>query len=505
MAPPITIEALKLEGFRAYLQPQTIQLYRGKTPLSLAIFAPNAKGKSSLVDAVEFYFSEDATLRRLGKRAAQRHAGPGAMEHVDAQSCGVNPTVHLWFRKGQDKFDEARPVTATATALPGAAQRVLAGTALPFIIRGHELRSFVEEETPEDRYKEIAAWFALHPLVTIQQNLRKLRRRLKQRVESTDEARERLRDLTRITNGAVTAWDNAKVCAWLNTNVLAHLNKNLMLSELTASDTGYQELVQRKAAEDRLVGLATLKRLLTLIEALFKTPAEEGEAPAGTIVTFENAVSKYVAAVARESAERSKASQSVFNQVWSAAKDVFENGEISFYTCPVCDTNLEFTPHGSREKVRVSIETKLADLTNYRNAADELEKAKKALEGAARAVKNGLGTVISNLTEAGYKYKAQKITAYHHEIKIWEIGDAPPDSAAAVQELQSLRTSIAAEKERIEKQQGEHTYANALKTADDLLQVKADLNRIDATKAELRRIHEQPQTSPHFRQQKKCF
>ncbi len=42
MDSPITIEALRLEGFRAYLQPQKVQLSRGKTPLSLAVFAPNA-------------------------------------------------------------------------------------------------------------------------------------------------------------------------------------------------------------------------------------------------------------------------------------------------------------------------------------------------------------------------------------------------------------------------------------------------------------------------------
>jgi hypothetical protein len=68
MAGPIKIEAVRLEGFRAYLQSQTFPLWRGKTPLSLAVFAPNAKGKSGLVDGFEFYFSDNATLERLGNR-----------------------------------------------------------------------------------------------------------------------------------------------------------------------------------------------------------------------------------------------------------------------------------------------------------------------------------------------------------------------------------------------------------------------------------------------------
>lgn len=125
MTPPITIEALKLEGFRAYLQPQTVNLYRGKKPLSLAVFAPNAKGKSSLVDAFEYYFSHEATLARLGKRSYQTHAGPLAMEHVDARENGVTPAVHFWFRQDKDKFDEARPVSTAAPPLPEAAMEMV--------------------------------------------------------------------------------------------------------------------------------------------------------------------------------------------------------------------------------------------------------------------------------------------------------------------------------------------------------------------------------------------
>ena len=180
MISPITIEALKLEGFRAFLQPQIVNLYRGKNPLSLAVFSPNAKGKSSLVDAFEYYFSEEATLARLGKRSVQTHAGPLAMEHVDAKENGVTPVVHFWFREGKNKFDEARPVSTAAPPLPEASKRLLSLMKLPFIIRGYELRGFVEETTPEYRYKEIASWFALDPLLAIQQNFRSLRRQVKQ-------------------------------------------------------------------------------------------------------------------------------------------------------------------------------------------------------------------------------------------------------------------------------------------------------------------------------------
>lgn len=51
MANEISIERLTIVGFRAYLKEQSFRLRTKKGPTPLAVFAPNAKGKSSLVDA----------------------------------------------------------------------------------------------------------------------------------------------------------------------------------------------------------------------------------------------------------------------------------------------------------------------------------------------------------------------------------------------------------------------------------------------------------------------
>lgn len=490
MDKPITIEAFKLEGFRAFLQSQTVNLRRGNKPLSLAVFAPNAKGKSSLVDAFEYYFSEDATLARLGKRSAQTHAGPHAMEHVDAKQYGVTPAVHFWFIQGRDKFDEARPVSSTAP-LPQAAKRFLSCTKLPFIIRGYELRGFVEETTPENRYKEFASWFALDPLLAIQQNLRSLRRQTKQKAESRAEANERLRDLKRTTKGTISAWDEAKVCVWLNTEILAYLDKTLTLAELTVEDAGYQKLVERKAAEDETVGLAVLKRLVTQIEVLSKTPEDEGEDPSGTIEAFEKAVSLHTLALDHEDAERSKASQTVFNDIWASGKRLFENKDADIDACPVCETEFASSPHGSREKIHVLLDTKLLDLAEYRKATSDLKKAIISLEEASRVLRTGIEALTSNLKDAGFDEKAKCVVSYKKKVMAWKIGDKAPDSAKAVQELNELLVSLSTERDRIEKQQGEQTYANALTIADTLMQIKSDLERIRRTKVEMQALYEE--------------
>jgi hypothetical protein len=306
MTNTIAIDELRLGGFRAFLRPQGFSLFRKNKPLSLAIFAPNAKGKSSLIDAFEFYFSDEGTLARLGIRTARGNAGRRAMEHIDAKANGMIPEVHFSFREESEKFSDKRIVTSKGSPIPIAAKRVLSNCTLPFIIRGYELRGFVEDQTSEDRYNEMAAWFGLDPLLKIQKNLRVLRRQIKQNAESTAQREERLRDLARITGNAVTAGDDAIVCKWFDHEVLANLDTTLTLAAVSETDEGYQEVKKRKIAEDKRIGLASLNIFLTQIEVLHRVPLEEAEDPTGAILNFESAVSAYANAISKEAKERAE-------------------------------------------------------------------------------------------------------------------------------------------------------------------------------------------------------
>ena len=75
---PYFIQTLQLQGFRAYLRPK---LFDFRQKRCLVLFAPNGKGKSSVIDALEFMFSEDGTLERLGLRAINNQAGAVALAH----------------------------------------------------------------------------------------------------------------------------------------------------------------------------------------------------------------------------------------------------------------------------------------------------------------------------------------------------------------------------------------------------------------------------------------
>lgn len=476
----VTIEKIQIQGFRAYLRPQNFTLTNGKTPLSLAIFGPNAKGKSSLVDSFEFFFSEDATLSRLGKRTYQTHAGPAAMEHVEARETGIESSVHFWFSRKGEKFDAARTAGAD---IPEAAKQILSTIKVPFVIRGHALRRFVEDTTPGEQYKELANWFGLDPLLNVQRNLKALRRKLKERSESTSEADERSRDLSRETGGIVSEWKDKAVCDWLNRQILGNLDSSLTFSEISQQDPAFAILTCRRDDEHEKVGLKRLKGISRQLEELASPLDGSKSELAGGIPTFEKAAVRFGKAVIAEKAERLKAKDAVFSHVWTEAHRLFDSNEVRD-RCPICDASFAAGPHGSRDGVRISISDKLCGLGTYRDAEGELRESRKCLELSIGPLKSSVDAVRLALEESSYP--SEHLADYYDKLSGWSIGSDSPDSQGVMSALRSIHTSVAKQVTRIERQQGDHTYGKAFDIVSALIRIKADLQRISRTKGQLK-------------------
>lgn len=98
MADSYFLQSLELSGFRAYLQPKTFDFSKKRC---LAIFAPNGSGKSSVIDALEFMFSKDGTLEKLGLRTINNQAGPVALAHNLAEEAKIAPAVTIGVLSGK--------------------------------------------------------------------------------------------------------------------------------------------------------------------------------------------------------------------------------------------------------------------------------------------------------------------------------------------------------------------------------------------------------------------
>ena len=483
MTEPITLEKITLSGFRAYLEPKDFTLCDDDGPLNLAVFAPNGKGKSSLVDSLEYYFDKDGTLEILGRNSTGTRGGINALRNVDADKYGKDTYVHVWFKQGGETFDDSRPIFAPLTK---SARRVIDLTKVPFVIRGHKLRWFVNGEKQVDRYKELVTWLDLDPLFDVQENLRILKRRMADMVADTSDVDERTQDITHVTSGSVSSYDEQAILDWLNGNVLAALDESLQLVSLSDGDPAFLELKRREEAEQKRSGLGVLSSLLAAIDDLHKPPGTPQETSAGRIPSFEAAVSKFKDATANAETAQAATSGSEFSNVWQSAKLLLER-KTELGKCPVCDTEFASSRLGTRENVYANLLTNIATLKQYieaeaarKNAEDDLIRIKRELEEALKLIFHMFGS----------EYQHGAVDDYRETLKSWKVGEGDPSSMSAADELARLRSTVNADITSIERQQGEHTYDGALTKVRSLLYTKAEMERIRRTKAAQAAIQE---------------
>ena len=153
------------------------------------------------------------------------------------------------------------------------------------------------------------------------------------------------------------------MCNWFNNNILAALDDSLAFTSFSRDDPTLAILSIRKEAEQEQLGLAQLRRASSLLKELDSPPEGTDKEHGGNIVSFEWATLRLREAIVHEGVERSKASDSVFSQVWNDAKKLFDDGNI-LGICPVCDTDLSVGPHGSHAGVRTSIDARLSGLAD---------------------------------------------------------------------------------------------------------------------------------------------
>lgn len=489
MADPTLFNSLTLEGFRAYLQPKTFDF--SKKPC-LAIFAPNGLGKSSVIDALEFLFSEHGTLERLGQRTLNNQAGPPALMHSGAQAAGIAPVVKFTTITGKSTAEGSRAAVGNPRPIHAAATAMKAGFVVPPIIRGYTLRTFVESHSPENRYSDVADWLQLSPLVEVQKNLRLLRRDVKAAAESTTE-QDRVAGLLRTeTVQAVQAWDDAAVLGFINASVIEPLDPALTLTTLAAGDEGYVEVGKRVEAEEKRIGLAGLKQIRNSVVALWQTivPEDGGDAKlSGAIAAFGRALAVQADAKAAEADERDKAAGTVFRSVWKEAEKLFTDVATAPDACPVCATAIGDTAAGSVPAIRDLLHTHLEELQSYNDAKTALDAAETAATQAHNQLVARLPAMIEHLPDDDGDWFKIALIAYQTGVSGWPAADAP-ESAAIVAELETRLADLDQDIADIEAKQGEHTWVKAKASIDRLLKLQKDVALAVRTAEELTALHE---------------
>ena len=476
------LQSLGIAGFRAFLGPRTFDFSKKRC---LAIFAPNGYGKSSVVDALEFMLSKEGTLIRLGQRAVHNQAGPVALVHNLAAETNITPSVEICVISGKDRECGSRTATGVDREMPAVGKTLNAHFKVSPIVRGHELRRFVEARTPEQRYADIANWLQLGPLVAVQKSIRLLRMQIKAAAEDERDLQRVDTQLARETAQLVRAWETTPILTHINKSILAPLDPVLTLTALATADGAYVALEARAEEEADKIGLAGLRQIRNATAALKAetTDAENGKVViSGAIPTFDMALVALSSATTREEEERKKSANAVFQSLWKAAEPFFAEGTPAPDVCPVCATPIAATATGSSEGIRIHIAQHLEELADYAAAKRALEEADRAVTKAHAALAVAV-TALMTLLDDETSLKAD-LNKYQDTLSSWPDRESPV-SAEVVAAIASHILLLDGKIADIEARQGEHTYVKAKTKIDRLLELQTERDVALRTKSNL--------------------
>ena len=409
-----------------------------------------------------------------------------ALAHNLADEAKIAPEVMIGIVSGTDVASGSRPATGAKRPIPAIAATVNACFVVPPIIRGHALRTFVEVDTPEQRYTDVANWLQLGPLVEVQKNVRALRTQVKTAAEDEATLRRVDSQLGKETGQTVNAWDDAAVLAYANASVLAPLDATLVLGAVAAADPAYIELEARAKAEENKVGLAGLRQIRNATVALWSETRDTENGAivvTGAVPRFDATVEAMSAAETREAEERVKAANTAFQALWKAAEPLFADGAPIPDVCPVCATPVADTSAGSAQAIREHIAKHLEELAGYAAAKKALDGARAAVVKAHTHLEAALPALIGLLGDRDAALKVD-LAAYQTGLASWSQGTAPAFAQTAeglVKLMDALDRAIA----DIESKQGDHTFIKAKAKIDRLLELKTDRDLARRTGREL--------------------
>ncbi len=217
------ISKITIQGIKGVLERSgEFELSKKRKPKSIAVFGRNAHGKSGYADAIEYLFSVDGEVEHLGKGSADsEQGGKHALPHVLAAEKGIIPQVTADFvntttgeivsitRLVNTGRNDIRPPELTNLLEKAPAYRVL---------RQHDLRRFVVDMTPGQKFEEFARWIGLKSATTVLKHLTTVEGTL--RDTSVDrEINERLRSIQDHTLGAVSVFDIPLILDWCSTEI----------------------------------------------------------------------------------------------------------------------------------------------------------------------------------------------------------------------------------------------------------------------------------------------
>ncbi len=389
------IADLHIQGVKGVLDRSgDFRLASKRTPHSIAIFAPNGCGKSGYADAVEYLFSEDGGVDHLGKGGADsERGGKHAIPHVLAAERGINPEVSITILETDtnERITVTRPIVmGRSDNRPSELVQILRLAPAHRLLRQHDLRRFVVDMTPGEKYSELSRWIGLTRLESILKHLETASNELG-KVDLDREISERQQDVLTNTNQEITTGVEDDVLRWCHDKASDFLDPQIPIAsrdELIFAVKELSKLREKKILESSASGVYQAKSFLEdELPKVFQ--------PNGLIDASLSTLSRAIETEEIVNEIRKSVQTSMYKQTWEAAQELLVGSQIK--ECPICGTEWDKTVVGTQDEAIILVTVNLGKLSSLTEAENTHKEAAHALQNSIKPVADILNVVMSYL------------------------------------------------------------------------------------------------------------
>ncbi len=339
---------------------------------SIAIFAPNGCGKSGYADAIEYLFSLDGSVEHLGKGSADsERGGKHAIPHVLADELNIPSDITVTLKNSElrKEVTVTRQIkTGRSDPIPSELSEVIAKSPAQRVLRQHDLRRFVVDMDPRDKYSEISRWLGLEHLEEVLKHLTTTQNDLIN-ANPDREIIERLRDIRESTDGEITEHDPDSIFSWCS----IHIQKYLELPKSVQSLEELEDYIKKlEELRDHLKAQINVTSQIVIskknLEAIQIFLLKEDT---GALSIWKKNLLQLKDANEEIRRLRETTKEAIFQEVWESSKKLFET--ITTENCPVCLTPWKETEVGSQETAYIQLSSSLDRLTTYRDSQNKFK------------------------------------------------------------------------------------------------------------------------------------
>lgn len=378
----LKIKRINLSGFRGILNPQGLNLVEGgKEPRSLILFGLNSSGKTSFVDGLEWFLSDENKIEWLRRDEAKEKAYP----HQAAKDKGIASYVQMEFFDTDKEVDELtktydhNKITEPVLSDKDSFKKIYSAFVIRPYFRYLEVVDFVCSKGKE-KYERLAQWMGFQNEFDfqegiargVQQTIKNYEKTLSDRVDNFESQLKQLLNSPTALDGEVLNFCNA---------ILKH-HKVSECKNIKEVWSKIPEISKKKIASAVGVVIDKLSRIETniTVSVLKSDLSSELERLSNKISDFRK--------------DKKLIAQIDIIGLYTQALDVLAKQDAENTKCPVCGTEWQ------RDKLIEHIKSELELLKKTKEEKESVEREITFLKTTISGEINSASSLINRYKEA---------------------------------------------------------------------------------------------------------